>query len=412
MEILDKRKRDRMIRGIISNCIILIASGVYIIMIILPKYTETTAMIETINNTVQDISSLKKDGVNKQIFTDLLARQGKTKEIPATIFTNPEKLDKALRKPIEVKTDYLSWLIEENGKINLLDKEIQLNNQILGNIIPVFINWYSKSGINDIDIGTENDINIDHQITIRSFISYIEKHILEKYSFTSYAPIGIANISFPDKKDTSVNIGSFKITLDFKAKNNDIISFIDATQQSGKLAIRNGKLSVDSSINTSTWNNLKWLSSLSNLLIGINSLSLVDMPTILSAENNGTIVLEFYVEGMNYQKVLVLRSLLLAKFDSLQKLIKEKWSLCAKSGNPLCNDSITNGAVTTIKGLIKNMNTLQQKFDAFRKGDITIDINKEMDVLSELKASLESIEMTYLKNNALLEKAKKQPTTK
>jgi len=58
------------------------------------------------------------------------------------------------------------------------------------------------------------------------------------------------------------------------------------------------------------------------------------------------------------------------------------------------------------------MNTLQQKFDAFRKGDITIDINKEMDVLSELKASLESIEMTYLKNNALLEKAKKQPTTK
>jgi hypothetical protein len=139
MEILDKRKRDRMIRGIISNCIILIASGVYIIMIILPKYTETTAIIETINNTVQDISSLKKDGVNKQIFTDLLARQGKTKEIPDTIFANPEKLDKALRKPIEVKTDYLSWLVQENGKLNTLDKEIQENDRILGNIIPIYL---------------------------------------------------------------------------------------------------------------------------------------------------------------------------------------------------------------------------------------------------------------------------------
>ncbi len=58
------------------------------------------------------------------------------------------------------------------------------------------------------------------------------------------------------------------------------------------------------------------------------------------------------------------------------------------------------------------MATLQQKFDAFKKGDGTIDINKEMDILSELKASLESIEMTYLKNNSLLEKTKKQPSTK
>lgn len=50
--------------------------------------------------------------------------------------------------------------------------------------------------------------------------------------------------------------------------------------------------------------------------------------------------------------------------------------------------------------------------DLLRKGDVTIDVNKEMDTLSDIKASLESIEMTYLKNNAILEKAKKDANTK
>ena len=276
MEILDKRKRDRMIRGIISNCIILIASGVYIIMIILPKYTETTAMIETINNTVQDISSLKKDGVNKQIFTDLLARQGKTKEIPDTIFANPEKLDKALRKPIEVKTDYLSWLVQENGKLNTLDKEIQENDRILGNIIPIYL---GPSIANK-----ENDIS--NQLNLGSFISYIEKNILGRYILTSYAPLGIANISFPDKKDTPVNIGSFKITLDFKGNNTDIVSFINNTQQSGKLTIRNGKLVSESSDEALSVKERNSLSGLSNLLISIDSLSLNAIPIIPTQENS------------------------------------------------------------------------------------------------------------------------------
>jgi hypothetical protein len=50
--------------------------------------------------------------------------------------------------------------------------------------------------------------------------------------------------------------------------------------------------------------------------------------------------------------------------------------------------------------------------DAFKKSDITIDVNKEMDSLFSLKSSLQSIEMTYQRNNSILEKSKKQPTNK
>lgn len=147
-------------------------------------------------------------------------------------------------------------------------------------------------------------------------------------------------------------------------------------------------------------------------MINIDALSLDAIPVSPSLDNKGSITLEFYVEGMNYQKILTLRSLLVMKFDALQKSIKEKGSLCAKSGNPLCNDTSTNSAIATIKGLIKNIAALQPKFDAMKKGGATIDVNKEMDTLSELKTSLQAIEMTYLKNNSILEKAKKQPSTK
>ena len=120
------------------------------------------------------------------------------------------------------------------------EKEIQENDSILGNIIPIFANSPVLS--------TQDDI--DNQITLASFISYVEKDILGKYALTSYAPLGISNILFPDKKDTTVNIGSFKISLDFKGKNSNILSLMDALQKSGKLTVRNGKLISESDTST------------------------------------------------------------------------------------------------------------------------------------------------------------------
>lgn len=114
---------------------------------------------------------------------------------------------------------------------------------------------------------------------------------------------------------------------------------------------------------------------------------------------------------MNYQKVLVLRSLLSAKFEGLQKSIKETGSVCAKPGNALCNETVTANAIATIKGLSKNLLALKPQLDTFKQGDITIDINKEMDTLSSIKTSLQTIEMTYLKNSSILEKAKKRSST-
>lgn len=83
-----------------------------------------------------------------------------------------------------------------------------------------------------------------------------------------------------------------------------------------------------------------------------------------------------------------------------------------KPGNVLCNETATANAIASIKGLTKNLTALQSKIDAFKKGDITIDVNKEMDSLFDIKTSLQTIEIIYQKNNSILEKSKKQSNTK
>lgn len=110
---------------------------------------------------------------------------------------------------------------------------------------------------------------------------------------------------------------------------------------------------------------------------------------------------------MNYQKILLLRSLVTAKFTGLQKSVQEKGMLCAKSGNPLCNETTAN-AIATIKGLTSNLTELQPKINGFE----TVDVTKDIDNINDINTSLQTIEIIYLRNNAILEKAKKTSTTK
>lgn len=206
MEVMDQRKKSRLIKGIIFNIAIITGCVVFVMNFIIPKYDTISTMTTEISNAIERSYSLKNNGVDGNSFEELLNKFGKKKDVPDIVFFDSDKLNKILVKPATAKGDYLSWLIEENGKTNILNKEIQENDRILGNIIPVFVN---SSTVNVSD-------DIDNQITLASFVSYVEKNILNKYALTSYVPIGISNILFPEKKNTSVNIGSFKITLDFK----------------------------------------------------------------------------------------------------------------------------------------------------------------------------------------------------
>lgn len=195
---------------------------------------------------------------------------------------------------------------------------------------------------------------------------------------------------------------------------------VDALQKSGKLTIREGKLLSDGT--SSLDNNL---SDLSNLLVTIKSLKLEKLlPASSTDVNNGVLVLEFYVEGMNYQKILILRNILVEKFEGktviagegtdkkttrtqgLRDNIKQYADLCAKPGNALCNETITSSAVSVIKNLSRSVPAMQARIDVLKKNELVIDVSKEMDTLSQIKNSLDSMELIYKKNADIIEKFK------
>lgn len=401
---MDKKQKDRYIKGISLNVSITLVILVYIFWFVVPKYNEASELSTKINDIYTHISSLRDNGVDATGFKKLLGTYNRKKDIPDSVFSDNAKLERVLKKPATFKGNYLAWILSENGKIETINAEVEKNDRILGNIIP---NYTSTALAEDISL-------IKNQITFSSFITYVEKEILGKYSLTSFSTLGMDNISFDSDKKSVVNIGSFKISLDFKGRNSDILALINALQNSGKLTIRNGKLIAQEGTQNARPSTL---SGLSNLLVGISSFSLTNVlenPSQGSEKdmNQGTLTLEFYVEGMNYQKLLLLRNALVTSFETLKKSIKADGARCDKPGNALCNESSTNTAISVIKNLSGNMASLQPKIDILKKNELITDVNKEFENLSAIKTSISTIETIYNKNLAILNKSQNKTNSK
>lgn len=395
---MDKKQKDRYIKGISLNVFIILGILVYIFWFVVPKYSQASELSAKINDTYTHVHSLRDKGVDAAAFKKLLGTYNKKKDVPDSVFSDNQKLERVLKKPATFKGNYLAWILSENGKIETINAEVEQNDRILGNIIPNYTATFA-----------EDTSLIKNQITFSSFITYVEKEILGKYSLTSFSTLGMDNISFDSDKKSAVNIGSFKISLDFKGKNANILALINALQNSGKLTIRNGKLIAQEGTQKTRPSTL---SDLSNLLIGIDSFTLTNVlenpnQGFEKDVNQGTLTLEFYVEGMNYQKLLLLRNSIVTRFESLKKSIKVDGARCDKPGNTLCNESSTNTAVSVIKNLSKNIASLQPKIDILKKNELITDVNKEFDNLSAMRTSINAIEMIYNKNLAILNKGQK-----
>lgn len=393
-ELLEIRRKERFTKGIILNIFLFAIFTGTIYFYVMPKYDSIAASVTETNTMRSYTDGLKNNGVDTQGFQDILAKSGRKKEVPDVIFTDAAKLNKVLKKPNTYKGNYLAWSADEAGKIDQINAEIAENDRILGNIIPNY------STITDPDSAS----TIKNQITFASFIDYIERQILQKYSLTSFSPLGINNISFSTDRATVVNIGSFKVSLDFDGKNSDILAFVNSLQQSGRLTIRDGKLvSTDSVSDSGSTTNL---SSLSNLLVSIDSVTLNGFLANNDTKNAGSVTLEFYVEGMNYQKILILRSMLADDFTVLAKGVKENGALCTKGDNPICNEGVTNAAIATIKNLNSQVTALQKRFDDMKGNTVIADVNKEVDNLVAIRTSLQSIKVIYDRNMAIIDRFK------
>ncbi|MCK9272866.1 hypothetical protein M0P65_04945 [Candidatus Gracilibacteria bacterium] len=386
---MEKKEKQKIIRGIILNSIGLFICLIIVLLYIVPNYTAISDNYKTGNDLFSSINRIKSNGLN---IDEVQAgfNQAKIKGVE-NLFKDKEKVDELIKKPDNYSKDYISWINEELLKSDTITKEIKKGNQIIGNIIPTFNDFGDKIKV------TKDNGKILNKINMDSFISYIENGVLKKYSLTSYTSIGIDNIDYSINKDLGLNIGTFKINLDFEGTISSIKTMIRDFQNSGKIRIENGKL-VGITKNTD-----EEFSSLNNLLITIDSLQLSDF-----SNNNlpvkGNIALQFYIKGAGLQDYILIKDALIKETNDLLSLIKEGAKTCDKGNNTICKNNDGNEAVYNIKSLLSQINSIKEKTTELQKNMKIDNIDKEFSNLFQIYSSLKRIRGIYDKNMAIINK--------
>lgn len=113
----------------------------------------------------------------------------------------------------------MTWLKEnsisnENDIQKFSDGQAKINS-IIPTISPISHNRNTES------------------ITLREYITFIEKEILAKYNIESLSPLGIESVKY-DEQDGSLKnpVGEMKVDINFKTANRNIIELLDFLHKS------------------------------------------------------------------------------------------------------------------------------------------------------------------------------------
>ncbi len=110
MDEMDKKQKDRYIKGISLNVSMIFGILIYVFWFISPNYALVGELSAKINDTYTHIHSLREEGVNKSEFKKLLGMYDKKKEISDSVFSDEAKLERVLKKPTTFKGDYIAWI--------------------------------------------------------------------------------------------------------------------------------------------------------------------------------------------------------------------------------------------------------------------------------------------------------------
>ncbi len=352
---------------------------VYVILnYLLPQYDEIDGLRSDIADTMKATDQIRKNGFTAAQFRSTAGAHGIN---VSSLTGDMQQLDAVLKKPSTYKKDYLTWVFDYNKKMGDRNKIIAFNQDALSDILPVFA---SINPINAVAISTSGR----HQITLNTFTVFVENVILRGFHLVSESTISVHDIGFDSGSGGTTNIGSFRVSLDFRGKNRDIRSMINYLQNSGRFRIENGQLinilQANPKITDPTIPN--------NLLVDIVSLELQKGISNDADTNGGTMVLKFFVEGIGFEEVTTLRSQVLDTYDQLTKNIAAGVSACDKNAT-LCTTDRVYQAVSKLQSLQTNVASYKaQTMDIKKRTKIT-DAQGEFDELVILNRSLETIRL-------------------
>ena len=366
-------------RSFISIAIYLFTTCVIVYIItsfVLPQYDQLDQETQKLNTMIADNAKLKKNGFTASQFKAAATTHGKKVD---SLLTDPKQLDAILKKPESNSKDYLTWIMSKNQDVKDRSQEIQNNQAVISNILPMFA---SANPINSISTSTP----IRRQITLDTFVAFVENVILRGFNLQSPSTIGFRTINFDASSSGAINVGTFKIPLDFKGRNRDIRRMLTYIQDSGNFRI------VGKSIIGAPSPDAPKLSDPTipdNLLISIVSVELEKDLSDDSTVNNGKITLQFYVEGIGVQEVIDLRKSITDTYDALVKSINSGANACG-DGTTCSNDRMRMAA-SALQALQMNVSAMKPKIDDIKKRSKIDDVQSEYDELIGITKSLSTI---------------------
>ncbi len=339
---------------------------------------------------------MRKNGISPQRFISLASKSsGKTPK-NQTDLLKPENVELVIRDGFDGKGDYYEWLNAEvnSGSIQKIDRMIAEKNEVIGDVIPS----YAEKAPNP-DPGFEQN-----QITVATFIEYVEEKILKRFRIASYSPIGIENVGFDNSQNTIINIGTFEFPIEFEGSNSQISELLDFVQNSGKITIENGRLVSAPKKNVPPGTDSK-LSDLSNLLITIKDFA-VDKPlSDPNAKNRANMTLVFYVKGRNYSSFIDMRKQIVEYVKNLKAQIEKTAGECKNTSEAKCRSDASIASIGAIRNLVSEVSALDKQAQEYVKNTNVSNLGTEFEKIFSLYASAKTIESAYQKHKAVFDRA-------
>ncbi len=326
-------QREHLTYTLIGQVIVTLLSVVVAWKYILPGIITINESIATTEQTIEKY----KDAVDKWYsvseLTAILWGMPNSEELIKIIqATDQAQINTTLQK--NGNGDYLTWLKNAINSSEDDKKKLAQAKKKINSILPTMSPMSAR-------VDEEN-------ITLKWYISYMERVLIKGFNFDTNMALWIQSLAYGNAGNgVPSTIGTFDLRLDFKARNSDIIRFIDYVNASWEpdILTNTGLLSEDSIPEI-----------MSNPLMTMESFALQSPLDARDGEkqNSGRATVRLYLRGASKDEITYLRDNLQVRKDELQINTTAAIKRCKES--------------TTLCTQIADLEAFQKKYNEFIRG--------------------------------------------
>ena len=327
-ELMLKRQKQRAIKEIIINIVILIGMMIAGYFYIYPQISEISWEQESLTAIIKEKETIQRDWITDIDKLSNLAQRLKkpAKEIEA--FSKLIKANSWAIAPIIIKSAkekewaYLPWLEKQMVDAPELQKIIDAQNAIIDNIIPSI--W-------------ENGLDYQKKpFAMKQLIEYVENILFARFKLYNYWSLGIPDIKFLNKTE---NIWYFDISFwELKWTNKSLLSFIRYIQCSG----------YEKNDIIPEWCPQKYNpprnspDMFDNILMGINNLAFTRPITNENEKNTLTISIRIYVRWISAKDLLIVKKDLQKDLQNVKEITDRERNVLLSCTTSSCKDPKKN----------------------------------------------------------------------